>query len=129
MVRKRLVARLSRKLDGSKAREIAEIVDEVRLVVIAALHGDVRPVRFGVPAQQAAGVLKTSNPLVRLGRKADLRLEELDEPAVAGADGTRDAANAGARPALWTSDPATSAPIRESAPLPCLPRKATHADR
>jgi len=70
----------------SKAGEMFEVMDEVRLIVIAAVGGQCCAWLFGIAAQGLQHMLKTADALEGLGCKAGLFAEELFEMARANAD-------------------------------------------
>src|SRR5262249_48252665 len=78
VVRQDLLAAPEEVLHWSEARECLEVADQVRLVEVAALHGDPRPVRRRDVPHQCPGPLKSAHSAVELRRQADLGREHLD---------------------------------------------------
>ncbi len=92
----------------SHPRERLEIVDEVGLVVVAAVEGDLGPVHTGFAVDTFEDALEAADTAEGLGRQTDLVAKQLDEAALAEADAihntgdgghVRSPANMGARQA------------------------------
>src|SRR5262249_20215731 len=75
---------------GAHAGERAEIVDEVGLVVVAAVEGDRGPFDGAAGGGSLDGALEAADAAEQFGRKAGLFAEELDESAGAEADARGD---------------------------------------
>src|SRR5262249_40864007 len=73
---------LSRQVVGrTEAREIAKVVNHVRLVVVAARHGGLSPIDRLRAMQQRHRALKATHAGERLRRQADLVAEQANEAA------------------------------------------------
>jgi hypothetical protein len=66
---------------GAYAREGAEVVGEVGLVVITTSESEFGPGDVGTVMELVNGLLKTLDAAVKLGWYADVFAEELREPA------------------------------------------------
>src|ERR671935_2388650 len=81
-----LDARGHRVLEKSSRRppaDRAEVVDEVRLVVVAARVRDPSPIREGGRLGERTRTVETQQPGVRLRRHSDLVAEARDDPLAA----------------------------------------------
>ncbi len=78
---------------GAEAGERPEVVDEMRLVVVAAGERDVRPVDVRRRRERAQDLLEAPHAAIELRREADLGREDLDESPRAEADAVRDVAD------------------------------------
>ena len=67
----------------AQAAELAEIMDEVRLIGVAGGEGESGPVNVVEKPDSVDSVLKPLNAAEPLGRHTDLVAEEFDEPALA----------------------------------------------
>jgi hypothetical protein len=67
-------------------RERAEIVNEVRLIIVAAGHRDVPPLDLPIPPNQCENALEAEDTREHLRRETDIRGEHLDEAAWTGPD-------------------------------------------
>src|SRR5579859_2632510 len=72
-----------------QAGKRAEVVDKVRLIVVAAGHGNLRPCRPLAVRKSAQRRLKAANAAICLGRQADGLAEHLNEAPWAEADAAR----------------------------------------
>src|SRR5512133_426119 len=99
--------RVLEKSFGRAARDCSEVVNQVRLVVVAALERDPRPVARLGPFGALARPLEPDQPRGRLRRQPDLLAEANDDPLAAPAElrGER-------------SDPRATAGIDEPLPGP-----------
>jgi len=64
---------------GAEAGEGAEVVSEVRLVVVAASEGEVGPADVGALVHELEGLLKALDAAIELGGDADLLVEAFGE--------------------------------------------------
>ena len=64
---------------GTKAGEGAEVVGEVRLVVVPAGEGKVGPADVGALVHELEGLLKALDAAIELGGDADLLVEAFGE--------------------------------------------------
>src|SRR5262245_94321 len=88
-------ARLAEIIHRGEAGECLEVANQVRLVEIAALDGDPRPVRLFDVSHEASRILKTSHAAIHLRRQADFCRKHLDKSSLAEANATRHIANHG----------------------------------
>src|SRR5665213_454455 len=61
------------------SRERPKIVDEMRLIEIAAIQGDLGPFDALAAVHEIEGLLKSSDPAKHLGREPSFIAEDLDE--------------------------------------------------
>lgn len=80
------------RIDAGKG---AELVREVRLVVVAAIEGEFGPADINTGVKLANGTLEALNAAPNLGREADLFAEDLREATFAPADLTGSFVDAG----------------------------------
>lgn len=75
-------------LRGSEAGELAKVVDEMGLIVIAGIERHTDPVHFASTMDRFQDALEPADAAEGLRIDTDLFVEELDEPALAEADST-----------------------------------------
>jgi len=78
-IRQQAFAALTEEFAGTETRENLEIMNQMRLVEVAARHRNIRPIRRGIASRQVNGPLKTLNATEQLRRNTDLLGKYLDE--------------------------------------------------
>src|SRR6266487_6141846 len=68
---------------GSETRECLDVVNQMRLIEIAARHRNICPIGRGTPSHQVKGALKTLHTTELLRSDADLTGEYLDKMPLA----------------------------------------------
>ena len=66
-----------------ETREGLEIVDEMGLVIVSAIHGDARPINLPLAVDLLHYLLETDDPAVQLWRQADFISKHIDKSPLA----------------------------------------------